>query len=509
MEILLVAALCFLSLQGLRSAPAVRIKTLSGRQGELVVVRDSVLDHGKQLVVLRASANSQGNYSCILGNSTCIRWFNLTVSPTEQNGDFFPRNCFQRTSCDLKCPVVYNIPSLNLTETVWYKDKSRVPLFRGSFRSVEKEDAGDYTCKQSYRHHGQLYNDTRTTRLQVTSNKHQSHSPVIRTPSTGTVYPVQLGSQLVVSCVAVVYNVFDGVYWLHGRSFVEVNQSLSVYYNTTEESSDRERTITVSLVFQKVTEDQLSGNYTCKLESTLINSQVSISLALKVPLAVGLAVLFILLVVISVLVFLRWRVHITLVMRDTLGCHVKASDGKRYDVYVMTYRSRSHSALSEEDRRWMETVLEDRLGYRLCLHERDAFPGEAVADAVMRGILQSRRVLLVPSLVDHPDPAGLGSGLPSAIHAALVDKKSRLVLILSETTQEKDSKEEEVLDGRCSTSSFSLPESLRLLTQAGSSVTWGGPRSRYLSSSFWKHLRYRLPAPRKLRAVDCALDPLC
>ena len=54
-------------------------------------------------------------------------------------------------------------------------------------------------------------------------------------------------------------------------------------------------------------------------------------------------------------------------------------DGKLYDAYVMTYRSQSEAALSEEDRRWMENILENQLGYRLCLQDRDVSPGEGVS----------------------------------------------------------------------------------------------------------------------------------
>lgn len=122
----------------------------------------------------------------------------------------------------------------------------------------------------------------------------------------------------------------------------------------------------------------------------------------------------------------------------------------------------------------------------------------------MRCILQSRRVVLLPSSEEHPD---LWFGLPSAIHAALVDKKSRLVLILTKATEdeEKTALVERSEDGGPS----SLPESLRLLSPAGRSVTWGGPRSRPLSSFFWKHLRYHLPAPCKLKDKHSTLESVC
>jgi hypothetical protein len=55
-----------------------------------------------------------------------------------------------------------------------------------------------------------------------------------------------------------------------------------------------------------------------------------------------------------------------------------STDGKPYDAYLMTYPSQTETALSEEDRRWMENVLEEQLGYRLCLQDRDVSPGEGV-----------------------------------------------------------------------------------------------------------------------------------
>ncbi|CAL8246463.1 unnamed protein product [Lota lota] len=540
MAALLVAVLYFLSFQGLCSVYSVQYRELSTQQGEMVVLKcschghgtaganftwthhhpsetqrtwlsqgdsygDSLLVHSGCLVVLSASVERQGNYSCTLGNSNSTSWFTLTVSPTRQDVDPDRTGCSHGKSCFLKCPDVLNISSLNFIRTVWQKDNvTQEDSFNGSFRSVAEEDGGVYTCRRLYQYRGRLYNHTRTIALKVKPNRFQDHSPTIMSPKMGEVYPVHLGSQLVVPCETVVYNAFDNVYWLYGKSFVKADQNLSVSYNTTEETKGRERKITVSLVFQKVTEDQLSGNYTCKLESTQKYSNVTISLALKAlpvsyHMVAGLAVLFaLLLVVSSSLVFFWCRVHITLVLRDKLGCHRNASDGKRYDAYVMTYKSHAYTALSEEDRRWMERVLEDQLGYRLCLQDRDVSPGEAMADAVMQCILQSRRVVLLPSSEDLPD---LCFGLPSAIHSALVEKKSHLVLIL--TTQEV--LVEQPKDG----GSSSLPESLRLLTKAGNSVTWGGPCSRPLSSSFWKHLRYHLPAPRNLRAMQSALDSVC
>lgn len=85
-------------------------------------------------------------------------------------------------------------------------------------------------------------------------------------------------------------------------------------------------------------------------------------------------------------------------------------------------------------------------------------------------------VVLVPSSVD-PDS---GSGLLSAIHEALVERQTHLVFIKTETKEVSRS--------------GSLPKILQHLGEAGHCVTWDGINSKPPSSSFWKQLRYYLPA---------------
>lgn len=120
----------------------------------------------------------------------------------------------------------------------------------------------------------------------------------------------------------------------------------------------------------------------------------------------------------------------------------------------------------------------------------------AVPEAVLEHIGQSRRLVLLPGpaeveqeswvrgLVE--DGAGDEQGLLSGLHAALVERQTRLILV------------ERAPRGEL----HSLPESLRLLARSGGAVAWRGDRSTPLSSSFWKKLRYYMPAQqsRKHRA---------
>lgn len=102
----------------------------------------------------------------------------------------------------------------------------------------------------------------------------------------------------------------------------------------------------------------------------------------------------------------------------------------------------------------------------------------AEAEAVLDCIEQSQTVVLVPTSTD----TYFEFGMLSAIHAALVERQTRLVFIKTEA--------------RGGSASGSLPEALQLLSKAGHYVIWKGMRSMSPSSPFWKQLRYYLPAPQ-------------
>ncbi|XP_041792026.1 interleukin-18 receptor 1-like [Chelmon rostratus] len=454
-----------------------------------------VLLHGRSFVILIASVNHQGIYSCSPGNAQ----FRLTVNTTQtmkyEERNTYPAICYRQDSCTLNCPDVnvpaVNIPNMTSNPIIWHKDGESLPK-TGYFPSVEETDQGFYTCTRSYLYHGQTYNMTFTVVLDVQQTKKTEKSAVIISPHMNDVFHVDLGSTVAIPCKAVLSSDFDEVFWLSGDSFVERNSSFPVFYNLTGGNDKEEGKMTASLFFKKVSEEDLSKKYTCKLDTdNEPSSSVTITLAQKPQrsyacLALGI-VCVVAVMVLTVVIYVKFQINITLFLRDSLGCHCSSSDGKSYDAFLMCYKSDTDAGLNEDDRRWLKSILEETFGYSLCLYDRDVLPGKAVAEAVLDCVEQSRTVVLVPTSPD-PDP---GSGLLSAIHAALVERQTRLVFIKTETTE--------------ASRSGSLPEALQLLGEAGDCVTWKGVRSMPPSSSFWKQLRYHLPAPQ--RAPKMSLLP--
>ncbi|XP_062270339.1 interleukin-18 receptor 1-like [Platichthys flesus] len=443
-----------------------------------------VLVHGMSLVIPCASGCHQGNYSCSLGNSSCQSRFTVTVNPAPSRGNeesFYDKICYSQQSCRLTCPHV-NTPRVNMTSNgiTWLKEGRPSPN-DGYFPIAEENHSGVYTCTS------QVYNVTSTVVLRVEPQKKMT-TAVILSPQHEEVFYVELGSRKVIECEAVTCSNFDRLIWLNEKSVKSTKRA----------PRGEEKKITVSLVFQKVSEEDLLKNYTCRLRSTC-QSVSSVTVTLRTgksmffggqnsrrsytPLILStVGIVFVMIV--TLFIYVKLKIEITLFLRDTLGCHRRTSDGKCYDAFLMCYESDGGAGLNAQDRKCLQSVLEERFGYSLCLYDRDVLPGKAAAEAVVDCIEESRTVVLVPT---SPDP-GLGSGLLSAIHAALVERQTRLIFITTETTE--------------ASTPGSLSEALQPLSEAGDCVTWKGPSSMSSSSSFWKQLRYHLPASRQPSKIN-------
>ncbi|KAM4593586.1 interleukin-18 receptor 1-like [Odontesthes bonariensis] len=449
-----------------------------------------VLIYGRSLVILRASVDHQGNYSCSLGNASRKSWFRLTVYTTQtrenEGRGQYPVTCYTPGSCTLHCPVVdipaADSPNITVRDIAWTKDGQPSKHYfttdeKHYFRTVEQYDSGVYTCTRSYLYDGEIYNKSFDVPLQVRPEKNVT--PVtIDSPRDGVVFPVELGTTVVIDCrVNKVNSCSDSLYWLN---VTQLQDKSPVFYNFTCNNNTGKKT--ASLVFKEVFAEHLLKHFTCISKDGITSPQfVTITLTKK-PLRsyislVQCVISIVAVTAVTAIIYVKFKIDITLFFRDTLGCRRRTSDGKSYDAFLMSYMSNTHGGLNEDDREWLESTLEERFGYRLCLHDRDVLPGDAVAEAVLNCVEQSRTVVLVPS----SQASEHGSGLLSAIHAALVERHTRLIFINTEQIE--------------MSRSGSLAEALQLLSKAGHCVTWKG---RQPSSTFWKQLRYNLPATQSV-----------
>ncbi|XP_072237417.1 interleukin-18 receptor 1-like [Leuresthes tenuis] len=454
---------------------------ISNQMSEVEQKRMGVAVHGNCLVIPRASVNHQGNYTCYSNRNTS-RETRLTVytSQSKENkgrGQYLQK-CYTQESCTLYCPEdkIPAADTLNITlrDITWIKDDEPSKQY---FRSVEKNNSGNYTCTRSYVYDGEIYHRSMRVQLDVQPGKPERYV-TINSPQDGDVFQVELGTTVVIDCSATINACDESLFWLHVAP--SRKSKGRVFYNLTCNKDTRK--MTSSLVFTEVFAEDLSKNFTCKLEDDSNPAQlVNITLTKK-PLhsyisLVQCVISIVVVTAVTAVIYVKFKIDITLFFRDTLGCRRRTSDGKSYDAFLMSYMSDAHGGLNEDDREWLESTLEERFGYCLCLYDRDVLPGDAVAEAVLNCVEQSRTVVLVPS----SQASEQGSGLLSAIHAALVERHTRLIFINTEQTE--------------MSRSGSLAETLHLLSETGHCVTWKG---RQPSSTFWKQLRYNLPAPQSV-----------
>uniref|UniRef100_A0A8C6TEQ7 Ig-like domain-containing protein n=1 Tax=Neogobius melanostomus TaxID=47308 RepID=A0A8C6TEQ7_9GOBI len=444
------------------------------------------LIHERSLVLLSASIDHQGNYSCSMGNHTF--WSKLVVYSAVPNVTQkmarYTTTCYTQERCSLRCPISNSpgsiIPNMTRLGITWEKDGTSQFRETLSFRSVEEKDQGTFTCTRSYRYKDQIYNRTSTIALTVKPQEPLPNIEII-SPHDGDVFEVDLGSVFVVNCTATIFPDFDEVYWIIDKSSVKTDSNLRVFSNFTMFTSNKKSHMTGLLIFKKVLKEDLSKDFTCKLESVAApSSLVTVSLKQKRQKNPVFPIVIIVGVILgTALICAKFKMNIILCLRDRHCFHAKSVDAKPHDASLMCYKDESELALSEDDIKWLENVLVKDLGYKLCLHRNNSSGEEK---PVLDSIEKSLAVILVP-VVSNPGP---DCSLVTKDCSLMDNSSTRFILIQTDT--EKESK---------SSPKLKLHEAASLMGHLDQRIiTWKGTHSKRQSSSFIKHLRYHLPPPQ-------------
>ncbi|KAM4627426.1 interleukin-1 receptor accessory protein-like isoform 2-T2 [Polymixia lowei] len=160
----------------------------------------------------------------------------------------------------------------------------------------------------------------------------------------------------------------------------------------------------------------------------------------------------------------------------TRRAQLEEEDDKEFDVYI------SYARNSEEEQFVVTTlrkVLENDLGYSVCIFDRDSLPGGTITDETLSFVGRSRRLLVVLS----PGYAAQGSQalleLKAGIDGMALGGHLRVILVQYKPIQRQGWVRE-----------------LRRARVALALVRWQGDQSNELTSRFWKRLRVELPVRR-------------
>ncbi|NWR31473.1 IL18R protein, partial [Tachuris rubrigastra] len=144
--------------------------------------------------------------------------------------------------------------------------------------------------------------------------------------------------------------------------------------------------VTRLLRIKTVTDEDIHHNFTCMLQ-TDESTQIKVVKLKKgntqdLPVHIFttgmvLAVLFPFVAVAAVFVCVMFRVDLVLFYRNICRRDDTAGDGKEYDAFV-SYLKDCVSPIEEEREfalKILPMILEENFGYKLCIFERDVFPG--------------------------------------------------------------------------------------------------------------------------------------
>ncbi|XP_066427686.1 interleukin-18 receptor 1 [Molothrus aeneus] len=448
-----------------------------------------------------AELSDSGNYSVIHSNGkqniTIQKW---TLNVLERNKS----SCFNEnhltteiksagTGHSLKCSDLSVHENDSIT---WYKDCKNYEHETERelhFRALTVQNSGIYTCKILISHEGTIYHSTNTIKLVVEEDAPEAFT--LEIVGRDEEIETEIGKEEIFNCTGSLGDYMQedaSLYWLINQTFPE--QCTGIPENEPSICEEELKTlqlgnkfyITRLLRIKKVREEDMHHNFTCRLQADE-TTQIKIVKLKKgkiqdLPVhvfttAMVLALLFPFVAIAVVFVFVMFRVDFVLFYRNICRRDDTAGDGKEYDAFV-SYLKDCVSP-TEEEREFalkvLPMILEENFGYKLCIFERDVFPGGALVDDIHSFIDKSRRLIIILSQNYVSDRAIYE--LESGLHKALVERKTKIILIEYMPISDYNF----------------LPESLSLLPSKRV-VKWKKDKSLPVNSRFWKNLRYLMPA---------------
>ncbi|KAM6931955.1 interleukin-1 receptor accessory protein isoform 1-T2 [Lycodopsis pacificus] len=459
---------------------------------------------GERLWLQPATANDSGQYICLLSNkSSCTK---SAVRLKVLRPDEFVHDCEPPVAVApkpmliafqiggfLDCPHLEDARKMadGETKVTWshrcYKgpfvgnrqqkgDRLQIHLMLGPYQGL-------YFCIVQYERTGRTLHFTRSISVTGVSPPHLPKYPSILHPGKDQVYPVRQNADVALVCTGL-FPYLDSswdIWWtvdgktldkLDQRRFSKTNRQLQIVAGDRKEES--------VLLIQDLQAEDLHREYNCSVKNDegfdTRRAQLQEEVALpSLELGCGLGVTLVLMLLLFVVYHVFW-LELLLLYRSWFGTDERHTDDKEYDVYI------SYARNSEEEQFVLSTlrfVLENELGYSVCIFDRDSLPGGTITDETLGFVTRSRRLLVVVS----PGYASRGSQalleLQAGIDSMALGGHLRVILVQYKPIQRQGWVRE-----------------LRRARVALVLVRWQGDKSKELTSRFWKRLRVELPVRR-------------
>ncbi|XP_021780828.1 interleukin-1 receptor-like 1 isoform X2 [Papio anubis] len=476
--------------------------------------RNRVFASGQLLKFLPAEVADSGIYTCIVRSPTFNRtgYANVTIYKKQPDCNVPDYLMYSTVSGSEKNSKIYcpTIDLYNWTAPLeWFKNCQALQGSRykahKSFLVIDNvmtDDAGDYTCKFIHSENGANYSVTATRPFTVKDEQGFSLFPVIRAPAHNETKEVEIGAQFLAA-----------VQWqLNGNKITHFGEPrIQQEEGQNQSFSNGLACVNMVLRIADVKEEDLLLRYDCLALNLHGLRRHTIRLSRKNPIDHQstyciIAVCSVLLMLINILVIIlkTFWIEATLLWRDIAKPYKTRNDGKLYDAYVIyprNYTSSTDGASRVEYfvHQILPDVLENKCGYTLCIYGRDMLPGEDVVTAVETNIRKSRRhIFILTPQITHSEEFAYEQEV--ALHSALIQNDSKVILIEMEALSELDMLQAEALQ-----------DSLRHLMEVQGTIKWREDHianKRSLNSKFWKHVRYQMPVPSKMPRKASSLTSL-
>uniref|UniRef100_A0A668T6W3 Interleukin 1 receptor accessory protein n=1 Tax=Oreochromis aureus TaxID=47969 RepID=A0A668T6W3_OREAU len=286
---------------------------------------------------------------------------------------------------------------------------------------------GLYYCRVQYQRRNQTLNFTRSINVTAILPLSLPKEPSIMNPTNDQIFTVKTGTEVRLVCRGQLPFVLDKpsreIWWTVDGKTLDKLPDRFKQINRVVRDHFRDLTIESILVIQDFQSQDMKREFYCSVKNergfdtrrAQLEEEVSLP---TVELGCGLGVTLLLMLILFVVYHVFW-LELLLLYRSWFGTDERHTDDKEFDVYI------SYARNSEEEQFVLLTlrrVLENELGYSVCIFDRDSLPGGTITDETLsfRGS-RSRRLLVV---VSPATPAGIDTmALAGHLRVILVQYK--------------------------------------------------------------------------------------
>uniref|UniRef100_A0A8C6U8G4 Interleukin 1 receptor accessory protein n=1 Tax=Neogobius melanostomus TaxID=47308 RepID=A0A8C6U8G4_9GOBI len=369
-----------------------------------------------------ANANDTGQYICMLRNKTSCSKIAMRLTVLRPEDVTLPNSCGPAFAVaaspervplqegkTLDCPDAQEAAKMaDATPSVTWvhqcltfpapSNERQVKGMSLQIHIMYEFHQGLYFCTVHYQRRGRALNFTRVINVTAVNPSSLPKEPHILQPTKDYVFSVKQGEEARLVCSGMfpyldspweIWWTVDGktVEQLRDKRFSKSNRPLKYEYEDRIEES--------VLVIQDVQPEDLKHEFNCSVRNNRGNETQRAQLKLEtslpsLELGCGLGATLFLMLLLFIIYHVFW-LELLLLYRSWFGTDERHTDDKEFDIYI------SYARNSEEEQFVLSTlrsVLENDLGYSVCIFDRDSLPGGTITDETLSFVARSRRLLV-------------------------------------------------------------------------------------------------------------------